>query len=190
MSQSTRHIDDAEFRQAFAPNEGRLLDQLMKQLKPGVQKFLEQMGAWPEEAEDIFIIAITVLWERSSSKGFEPGFNFYAFLLEVCKHQWYNLLKDKKKRGNRVTPENLTLLNPDPGILELLELVEWKSQLLSSLDCLGNPCSELLLSWAEGLSFEIIAQKMGYKNADTARQQNHKCMKRLKKRFGRSFNQE
>ena len=189
MNQPVNHINNDEFREGITSGDNRLLAQLIDKLYPSVTKYLKQMGASPDESEEIFYIAITALWEKGRWNGFESGFKFYPFLLEVCKHQWYNLLRGKKKHDKEVTPEHLTLLSLDPNIQELLELVEWRAKLYNYLAYLGDPCQALLKLWMEeGLNFEEIAQKMDYKNAETARQKKHKCLDRLRKIIGDSLN--
>jgi RNA polymerase sigma factor (sigma-70 family) len=51
----------------------------------------------------------------------------------------------------------------------------------SLVEQLGNPCAPLLLGhlW-ENKSMEILAQELGYSNADSAKSQKAKCMKKVK----------
>ena len=120
------------------------------------------------------------MWKRGRS-GYPTGFNFYAYLLQTCKQQWYNELYRKKRGGGDITFDEAGVLQDrDPSIQEILEQVEFEEQLYRYLDRLGEPCRTLLLLWADGLSFEEIAQKMGYQNANSARQQKHRCIERLR----------
>lgn len=184
------HVDDAGFRQAFTSEDERHLTRLIDRIYPGITKYLKGMGATPDDADEIFFIAVEVLWERGRNRGFDPGFNFYSFLLEVGKHKWYNLLRGKKNIKTEITKEAFMLLNPDPDIQELLEVVEFRENLLGYLDQLGSPCKNLLLLWAEGFSFDEIAQKLNYTSADSARQQKFKCLGRLRKIFGDGLNDQ
>jgi RNA polymerase sigma factor (sigma-70 family) len=177
-------VSDADFRAALTPpGDERLLTRLYERLRPSVTKYLKKKGAESEDAEDAFDTGIVVLWKRARGRGYELDFKFYPFLLETCKHTWYKMLRDKKNRSQGITEEAFVVLNPDLDAQELLEETEFEEQLLRYLDRLGAPCRELLLLWGEKMPYEEIAQKMSYKNAETARQQKFKCMERLKKMF-------
>ena len=57
-----------------------------------------------------------------------------------------------------------------------------RERIIRSLDeQLGKPCAPLLLGhlW-ENKSMEILAQELGYSNADSAKSQKAKCMKKVK----------
>ena len=52
------------------------------------------------------------------------------------------------------------------------------------LEKLGDPCKRLLLLYyKEGLSMQQIADQLGYKNSDTAKNQKCKCIVRLRNLF-------
>lgn len=178
------YATDADFRAALAPGAGSLLDALIGRLQGSVTAHLKQLRASPDEAEEVFYIGIEVLWWKGRGSGYPPGFNFYAYLLQTCKQQWYNELRRRKNRPYMVTPAEVAVLNLDPSIQEILEIVEFNNRLFQYVDRLGDPCRQLLLLWAEGHSFEEIARLMGYKDADSARQQKYKCLERLKKTIG------
>ena len=51
----------------------------------------------------------------------------------------------------------------------------------SLIEQLGKPCAPLLLGYLwENKSMEILAQELGYSNADSAKSQKAKCMKKVK----------
>ena len=51
----------------------------------------------------------------------------------------------------------------------------------SLVEQLGKPCASLLLGYLwENKSMEILAQELGYSNADSAKSQKAKCMKKVK----------
>ena len=58
-----------------------------------------------------------------------------------------------------------------------------------ALEQLGEPCRSILKDfYINGHSMEEITQKFGYTNADNAKNQKYKCLKRLKKSFFEVFN--
>ena len=51
----------------------------------------------------------------------------------------------------------------------------------SLIEQLGKPCAPLLLGYLwENKSMEMLAQELGYSNADSAKSQKAKCMKKVK----------
>lgn len=174
-------VTNAEFVAALSSEDERLLGALADRLIGSATAFLTGLGATPDEAEEIFWIGLTALWWQGRN-GYPSESNLYAYFLQICKYQWYNDLRRKKRRGNTVTLDELGLLNDiDPSMQEILEKVEFNEYLYQCVDQLGEPCRTLLRLWAEGLSFDEIAPKMGYKTPDSARQQKHKCLERLRK---------
>ena len=54
----------------------------------------------------------------------------------------------------------------------------------SLIEQLGKPCAPLLLGYLwENKSMEMLAQELGYSNADSAKSQKAKCMKKVKTFF-------
>ena len=50
------------------------------------------------------------------------------------------------------------------------------------LEKVGDPCKSLLMLFHfDKLSWDIIASKLNYANAHTARQQKHKCFLKIRK---------
>ena len=67
----------------------------------------------------------------------------------------------------------------DPN--EEMDTQERERIIRSLVEQLGKPCAPLLLGhlW-ENKSMEILAQELGYSNADSAKSQKAKCMKKVK----------
>lgn len=176
-------ISNELFREALCPLNEQRLANLIRVTRPLVFHSLRGLGAPPDLCEDFFFIGFEVLWQAARIYEHSPDFMFYPYLLQTCKQQWYNESRRRKYWSSGVTPEELGLFTPDSSIQELLELVEFNETLHRYLEKLKEPCLTLLLLWADGLSYEEIAKTMGYKDADSARQQRFKCMTRLRKMF-------
>jgi hypothetical protein len=58
-----------------------------------------------------------------------------------------------------------------------------------ALESLGEPCRSILKDfYLNSQSMENITEKFGYTNADNAKNQKYKCLKRLKKTFFDFYN--
>jgi hypothetical protein len=81
-----------------------------------------------------------------------------------------NLMDDEPKSSER---------SFDPN--DDMDTQERERIIRSLVEQLGKPCAPLLLGhlW-ENKSMEILAQELGYSNADSAKSQKAKCMKKVK----------
>ena len=67
----------------------------------------------------------------------------------------------------------------DPN--EEMDTQERERIIRSLVEQLGKPCAPLLLGYLwQNKSMEILAQELGYSNADSAKSQKAKCMKKVK----------
>jgi DNA-directed RNA polymerase specialized sigma24 family protein len=74
------------------------------------------------------------------------------------------------------------------GIEEEMQEIEEKEgrfqKMDEALNGLGEPCKTILEDfYIRDLSMELISDKFGYTNADNAKNQKYKCLRRLKKLF-------
>lgn len=149
---------------------------------PAVERYVRRNSGTVAQAEDLFQEALVVLQRRLGDPEFtlstEPG----GFVFGVCQRMWKKYLT----RGTTlrevgmeeyyepvVLPIELQLAPPPESLIDALGKL---------LDQLGEPCRSLLrLAEFDRLSMEVIAGKLGYANAHTARQQKYKCLGRLRK---------
>ena len=77
------------------------------------------------------------------------------------------------------THETIDFINDTDGEENILN--EKQKTLMESLKELGDPCKSILMYfYYEQFSMEKIAETLGYTNADNAKNQKYKCLKRLK----------
>ncbi|MCC7244473.1 MAG: sigma-70 family RNA polymerase sigma factor [Saprospiraceae bacterium] len=178
---SEQQITNSVFKAAFCPLNEINLARLYKLVRPPVFAYQKSLKVPRHLWKDFLSVGITAVWQKTRITGCSEHDNYYGMLIEIIKHQWYNELRRLKYWGNTVTPEDLRLFIPDPSILELLEIVEFKQRLYKYLDKLGDPCRQLLSLWSDGYSYGEIVEIMAIKDANTARQQRLRCMNTLLK---------
>jgi len=100
-----------------------------------------------------------------------------TYLFAIGKYKAMEYTRDIAKRSNPAFELYLESEQEDMTLKEdMLQAVE------KGLKELGEPCSTLLqLYYYQKHTMEAIAQTLGYKNTDTAKNQKYKCLQRLKK---------
>ncbi|MEO1653708.1 MAG: sigma-70 family RNA polymerase sigma factor, partial [Bacteroidota bacterium] len=62
------------------------------------------------------------------------------------------------------------------------------NKMAEAMEKLGEPCRSILRDfYLKKMSMQEICEKMGYTNADNAKNQKYKCLQRLKKIFFRAY---
>ena len=137
-----------------------------------------------DEAKEVYQLAIMIFYENIiNGKLTTMTSSIKSYVFAVGK----NKMLEQKKFANRFTHNlegTMDLINEDQPAEDVeqheaaLKLVE------RCLHLLGEPCKGLLeLYYYRRKSMTDIAENLGYKNTDTAKNQKYKCMKRLKKIF-------
>lgn len=175
---------------------------LVQQIKSGDQKALStvyetyrtEFLRWimkdfrcPEDdAKDIFQVSVLIVYENiQKGKLDRLTSKLKTYLFSVGK----NLTHEWSRQAQRNLPfeadqyiQKLAMDEPDLGTDDKLDLV------YNCLKKLGPPCRELLEQFYFNLkTMDEITATMGYKNADSAKNQKYKCMGRLRKFYEEEF---
>lgn len=178
-------------------------EMLIRQVKSGDQKALGGLYAsfrseflhWimkdfkcsEDDTKDIYQVAVIIVYENiQKGKLDHLTSSLKTYLFGVGK----NLAHEQGRRAQRSLP-----FEPDQFIQALVAEEPENDQQEEKLDlvyaCLkkiGPPCRELLEQfYFHGKSMEEITRTLGYKNADTAKNQKYKCMGRLRKFYEEEF---
>ncbi len=135
------------------------------------------------EAKEIYQISIVVLYDKiQEGKLDELNGNLKSYLFGIGKNKARELQRSENKVNRLVTPESLQL--QELTSFDQKEKERKLQQMEACLEKLGDPCKRLLLLYyKEGLSMQQIADRLGYKNSDTAKNQKCKCIARLRNLF-------
>jgi RNA polymerase sigma factor (sigma-70 family) len=155
-----------------------------------MKKMTSNNNVSDEVLEDIFHDAILVLYEKIRDGKFELKASFQTYLNSVCRYSLLNVFKKKDKEPDFLDDKKLKKIEYDDSITDTLDLIpEFNSPkmtaLVKALNTLkenSKKCFELMeMFWFEKMSMNRIADKLGYSNAASAKNQKAKCQKRLKK---------
>lgn len=158
-----------------------------------VKGFVTRNSGTEADAFDLFQEAIVIFYKKVNKGEFLQDSKISTFLFGICRNQWMNnlkkqkrernfrdkLLKEQKSSENHVPPPNIT------GITEGYSKAAYLNQMLNKL---GEKCKSILeASIFLHLKMEVIANKYGYANAHSARQQKLRCLKRLRSMVSYEF---
>ena len=140
------------------------------------------------DALDVFQVSIVILYDNVMTGKLETlTSNIKTYLKGIAKNKALELLRSRK---NIIVAHNIPVLAQ--YVYEENEKVILEEQLsaaLKSLEFLGDPCKSLLeLYYYNDLSMEDITAIMGYKNADTTKNQKYKCLRRLQNIYSEHIN--
>ncbi len=136
-----------------------------------------------DDAKDIYQDAICVLYDAVRKPDFSITCSINTFIYLVAKNLWLKELR-KRSGGELRLDEGDDYIDYDVSDeIDKFTNEEQKIDVMNaSLKELGEPCQTIITDFFyQKMSMEEIAAKMGYSNADTAKNQKYKCFVRLKK---------
>jgi len=136
-----------------------------------------------DEAREVYQVSILALHENIlSNKLSSLHSSIKTYLFAIGKNKFFEFRKAESRFDDAVEPETI----------EMEELETWESEdreaklqvAEKSLEKLGDPCKTLLeLYYFHDMSMDEIADKLNYKNRDTAKNLKCKCLNRLRNIF-------
>lgn len=169
---------------AIKTDDDKALKQLYAQTREPCRSWLiKNYKISAEDATEIFQISVVILYENvCSGKLQKLSSNISTYLNAIAKNKVMELRRRYQKVEHQDNSKFLFskyLIDESPieekNALE--SKIETCHQLLNEI---GDPCKTLLrLFYFAKRSMTQITTEMGYKNADTTKNQKYKCLKRL-----------
>ena len=180
---SNKKFTDKEIIHAIqtgSPAENMCLRYLYdKQYLPILKYVLNNQGT-ETDAQDIFHDALAAFYEQVKNGRFKGASAIGTYLYAIGRNLWLNKLK---KSGHGRTYEQVKVAEGavEKDVHEVVTRTEKEKVVLSVLEMLGEDCRKILVyAVYEKLNMEEIAELMGFKNAQNARNKKAKCNKKLK----------
>jgi RNA polymerase sigma factor (sigma-70 family) len=182
MNKAALHTEE-ELLSALRSGNGQALGSLYKTYFPMVLHFITQNSGTEAEAKDIYQEAVIVLYEHVQEEEFVLSCKIKTYLYSVCRRLWLKKLAQKSRYVGKIEDfESFIPFTKDDADAE--EKDEQFKAMQVSMGELGEPCRTILEDFfIHGFSMQQITDKMGYTNADNAKNQKYKCLMRLKKLF-------
>lgn len=179
-------LKDHEIIEAIRAGDWSVLEHVYSSSFESIKYLVMRNGGTAQDADDIFQDAMVVLYEKLRMEEFELTCSFKTFLYSVARNLWLKQL-NKRKIHKAGIDDMEDYLNVDaffdPLDEEMNESDEKISSVKNHLSRLGEKCRKILeYFFFDRLSMEEIAQKLGYTNADNAKNQKYQCIKQLRKK--------
>lgn len=149
---------------------------------PSIEKYIPKKTEYELTAEDIFQESLIDVIEQFSNPNFNPNDidEFRPYFLKICTNKWNTFCKkdiarnevqiDTNRHGIFNIPVNGDEYIP-PRLEDAIRFLE--SRLPNWADIFYFRCYE-------GVSYEELANELGYKDVDSIKNQKYRCVKELK----------
>jgi RNA polymerase sigma factor (sigma-70 family) len=168
---------------ALAAGNEQALGMIYKTYFPMVLHFITQNSGTEQEAKDIYQESVIVLYENLQEKDFALTCKIKTYIYSVCRRLWLKKLAQKNKYVGKIEDfESFIPFVKDEADLE--DKDEQYKAMTHAMEQLGEPCRTIMEDFfIHEFSMQQISDKMGYTNADNAKNQKYKCLLRLRKIF-------
>jgi RNA polymerase sigma factor (sigma-70 family) len=161
--------------------DSQTLETVYKSFFPGIKSFVLQNSGSVEEARDLCQEAIIVLYEKLQKSEAGLQCSVKTFLYSVTRNLWLKKLSQKNK-GMVVLHEQEDYLLVEDEVSDWSDKEKMYEGIAKAIELLGNPCAEIIRDYYfSKMSIKDIADKHGYNNTDTAKNQKYKCLMRLRR---------
>lgn len=179
---------DLDFINGIKENNQNILKSLYHQYFKMVRHLITTNNGNEADAKDIYHETLMVLINTVKKENFTLTSSLSTLIFAISKRLWLKHLHKNKNTsfiGDLYHDQFEGTEDETENILKEYEDKEQRIQSMQvALQSLGKPCYQLLKEfYYNHLSMEQIAEKLGYNNADVAKNQKYKCLQRLKKYF-------
>lgn len=182
LKQRHLYVTDEDFVRAIRENDELGMRIMYKTYFPVILNLIVNNNGTEQEAKDVYQDALIILIENLKDDLFILNCKVKTYIYSVSRRLWLKELANKNKKAGRFSDFEPFIAIDDGSAGELLEKDRKYKIIHESLEELGEPCRTIIEDfYIEKLSMTDIADKMGYTNADNAKNQKYKCFKRLQK---------
>lgn len=178
--------NDHRYIIALRDNDSRLLEELYRDCAPRITKWVTNNNGTVADARDLFQEALISLHKSAHKPDFELTCPISALLFTICRNQWINQLR-RKKKDVEVRKMEEQRYAPEPATVSAYEQLEEdrieKDKLDKSLGELSETCRNLLKLLGQGVSPAEAAERLGMSNANTVYRRKNACLTRWREIF-------
>jgi RNA polymerase sigma factor (sigma-70 family) len=158
--------------------DNKVLTLIYKELFPVVRYYVMSNGGTQEDSKDVFQESIIIVFKQISQNSFEIKTGFEAYLYGVSRLVWLKILRNRATHERNLMqieePEN-SYLPTEAMVEDELEMRLFRKHFMR----LGEECQLVLRLISEGMPYEQIAIKLGYKSEKIIRNKKYKCKEYL-----------
>ena len=198
------YMTDKEIIQSFLDNNQHGIREAYYAWRMPFEQSLTRLLPNTDDMDDAYQEAFIrlqqhILTERLTADNIEKS--LLAYFKTIGRYVALEIINQRNKGRNRTDEDEATDATDIKEELELSDDMDDEPQysdqsfdpnddmdtqereriIRSLIEQLGKPCAPLLLGYLwENKSMEMLAQELGYSNADSAKSQKAKCMKKVK----------
>lgn len=182
LKQRHLYVTDEDFITAVRENDELGMRIMYKNYFQLILNLIVNNNGTEQEAKDIYQESFIILIESLKDETFVLNCKIKTYLYSVSRRLWLKELTKKSRKAGRFSDFEEFIPIEEESSADLFEKDKRFKVLNESLEEIGEPCRTILEGfYIEKLSMTEIANKMGYTNADNAKNQKYKCFKRLQK---------
>ncbi len=171
-------------------NDDSALAQLYKLHFPMISHFILSNSGTDDEAKDIYQESVIVFYEKIKDNTLELSCQIKTYLYSVCRRLWLKRLAEKGRFASKLD-DSESFMRVEEDLPEHEEQERQFGVMTAALEQLGEPCRSLLEDfYIRTQNMQVITDRYGYVNTDTAKNQKYKCLQRLKKLFFATYKPE
>lgn len=164
-------MKDSEVLERIARGDEKALDFLYKKHYRMMINMVMTHGGSEQEAKDVFQDALIVFWQKAASGNLVLTSKVSTFLYSVCQNLWRKEFVRKSKLVHEAKDSEEYMGEDSKERVQIIR---------NCVAELGSTCRQVLTYYYfDGLSMELIAEKLGFANTDTAKTKKYKCKKKL-----------
>ena len=185
MDRIAKELNDSEvialICSANEQSNNLALEALYRQHFRIVEKFILRNSGTKDDAKDIFQESLIHFYKKIKSGDLELSCQIKTYIYSVCRNKWLDILRREKNHSKIIDREfgySVAHVDPHAGI----DTKEKKMVIEKVLGRIGRQCKEILYYfYYERYSMKEIAEKMGFKGEQSAKNKKLKCLKYLRK---------
>lgn len=171
-------ISDKEIIEAISRQDRKHLDpamdQLYKEVFPGIKTYMLRNSGSEEEAHDIFQDALVIFYMRVRKGGFENKSSLNTYLYAVSKNLWLKQLR-KKRAADAYSPEDESHEFPQELILQ-----ENQITIRQVLELIDKACRQLLIGfYFDKRSVKQLKAEYNLGSDAATKNKKYRCLKKL-----------
>lgn len=175
-------LTDSELVQGILAHDDSALLYLYNSLYGKVEAFVLKNNGSIVEAKDVFQEGVIALYQNLESGRYQvsPSTRLSSYLFQICKFQWYSVLRSSHKKMMIGSVDN-----QEPGAYDRgfdIDITDWDENkfVRDAIDKIGDSCKHLLLSfYYYEKSMNEIADGLGQRT-NSVKNAKYRCMQKLK----------
>jgi RNA polymerase sigma factor (sigma-70 family) len=153
-----------------------IVKNIYRKLHPMISSWIKKNNGSSDDTKDILQEAFLILICKIKDEGITLECSFYTYLFSICKHLWFEELRNRSKVQTNDLQNFVNLSDEIPDD----DLEEKKLNIyLYQLNRLESKCRTLLLLYCKKKPLFEIMQIMGFKNPQAVADKKKNCRKRL-----------